>query len=816
MRIQMWKYCVVMAMLVSLNGFSQQLIQGTLKLGANPNEVEVWIKPNFNNTTNYLFQIGMPIAWPANAIAQPLSIKVDIDPTFKASFGNNYTLNINAIASSTDNQERYFNIIMIRTNGSGTSLPQNWTAGQEYKVVTVTFNNPSCSPSAKVKLADYQDGGSDGLGNFYTQAGLGDYYVTSNSVGNFYSTPGQSIVGGTSLAGFAQTAVNIPTVCPTPAVPVSSNIGTSTADISWPATCGVISYEYAVSTSSAFPSTGTPVAGTGVSLTSLDPGTQYYVFIRSVCSSGNVSSWSFSQFTTQVPACPAPLNVTISPAITDATVSWDPANGVAGYEYDVTTDQLPPASGNPTTSTSVPVSGLLPGISYYAHVRSSCGGVFSSWTSQPFVIPCPLTAIPGVSGISTSQATVSWPAVPGASGYEYVLSTDAPEPVSGTPTNATTHVETNLNPGTQYYIHVRTACAGGSYSGWVSVPFTTVCPMPPTPVVSQITPSGAHIDWDEVNDNKGYQYFISTSNVPNQSPPTTIYNSQVASGLQQGTTYYVYVRTVCNPGIVSQWATASFTTTYPPCNPPTINPVTSIGSNATISWSNVSGAISYEYVISTSSAMPVSGQPINGTSYQAAGLSSNTQYYVFVRSSCGAGRFSQWASQSFKTSCFKPIPFIVENITKGGTAKLGWNRITGAVEYEYAILYYPVSPAGSLNTTKDTSLYATNLTPGGKYYLHVRTHCGPGSVSEWGVLEFHIPGIGINITAANHVATVTLYGSGVQNGEVALFDRIGRLLNKAKMNGNTVSFNMGRYAAGIYFIRYGNDKGSVSKFFFSH
>jgi hypothetical protein len=186
---------------------SQSLIQGTIKSGTSPNDIEVWLKPNFSNSTQYLFQIGMPIAYPASASVQPTSLNVTLDPGFVSAFGNNYSVTVNPIAQNTGGTEKYFNIVLIR-GGVGASNPQNWTAGVEFKVLTASFV-PATAPGTAVKLADYQDGGSDGQGNFYTQDGNSNYYITSNSVGNFYASPGQSTVGGTASAGYAQTIASV-------------------------------------------------------------------------------------------------------------------------------------------------------------------------------------------------------------------------------------------------------------------------------------------------------------------------------------------------------------------------------------------------------------------------------------------------------------------------------------------------------------------------------------------------------------------------------------------------------------------------------
>ena len=140
------------------SGKAQQLIQGTLKMGAQPGEVEIWLKPNFSNSTEYLFQIGLPIAFPASASPQPTALNATVtslDPGFVAAFGNNYSVTVNPVATALGGTEKYFNIVLVR-GGDGASVPQTWTAGVEFKVLTFTFT-PSSAPGTPVSLADYQD-----------------------------------------------------------------------------------------------------------------------------------------------------------------------------------------------------------------------------------------------------------------------------------------------------------------------------------------------------------------------------------------------------------------------------------------------------------------------------------------------------------------------------------------------------------------------------------------------------------------------------------------------------------------------------------
>lgn len=84
-----------------------------------------------------------------------------------------------------------------------------------------------------------------------------------------------------------------------------------------------------------------------------------------------------------------------------------------------------------------------------------------------------------VNNISGNSATISWDEVGTANSWDIVLSgtplTDFSNitPVSQ---NSTTYNATSLNPTTNYYVYVRSKCAGNSYSAWTpATMFTTGC-----------------------------------------------------------------------------------------------------------------------------------------------------------------------------------------------------------------------------------------------------------------------------------------------------------------------------------------------------
>ena len=208
MKMKLIMLLVAVLMFAFSNG---QLMQFTIKPGPAGNDVKIFIKPNFSSSTEYMFQLQFAIAFPASVSPLPSGIIVTLDPNFVTTFtGSTYNVAANPMANNTGNTEKYFSILMTRNAGSPASVnsvPQTWTSGTEYPVMNVKFSSASTPAAmAQVKIADYQDQGSDFNGNTFVVSGTGTYYYDfATSSANFYTSPGQSLAGGNASAGFAQT-----------------------------------------------------------------------------------------------------------------------------------------------------------------------------------------------------------------------------------------------------------------------------------------------------------------------------------------------------------------------------------------------------------------------------------------------------------------------------------------------------------------------------------------------------------------------------------------------------------------------------------
>jgi hypothetical protein len=181
-------------------------------------------------------------------------------------------------------------------------------------------------------------------------------------------------------------------------------------------------------------------------------------------------------------------------------------------------------------------------------------------------------------------------------------------------------------------------------------------------------------------------------------------------------------------------------TYYPPaCPAPSLPPVVTniTGNAATISWNTVSGAIGYQYAITTSATPPASGTDIVSNNLNATGLNPLTQYYVHVRTNCGSGYSLFWSTNAFNTlePCPRPANIGVI-INTNRTAIINWIPSPyGAINYEYELSTSATPPASGTPIT-DTFFNASNLSSATQYYIHLRTNCGGGLFSPWAVRSF--------------------------------------------------------------------------------
>jgi hypothetical protein len=364
----------------------------------------------------------------------------------------------------------------------------------------------------------------------------------------------------------------IPT-CPDPSALVSANVTSSSVDISWdaPATVPALGYQYVISTTNTPPTAaGTAVTTTFVQVTTgLLPSTQYYVFVRAVCSTTDASPWLGPiTFTT---AC-APITTLphVEPFATFLpSVCW-----IKGDNGDLTAG--PATFGTNSWKDDGFSNNGATGSIAYNHYTSGA----NDWIISPqFTIPATGWELKFDAALTqwngTTAPTTAWDAddrvevlvasnltnwtvlytynnanVPAAAGSPNIIDLDA---YNGQTVRFAYRVVSGATDGsddTDFFVDN------------FEIRLSPSCPQPTNVVVSSVTATGASSSWDVMSGaTAGYEYVVSTSGTPPTGAGTAVTTAFVTlTGLTPQTPYYLYVRANCGSGSFSVWSVQTFTT----------------------------------------------------------------------------------------------------------------------------------------------------------------------------------------------------------------------------------------------------------------
>lgn len=154
--------------------------------------------------------------------------------------------------------------------------------------------------------------------------------------------------------------------------------------------------------------------------------------------------------------------------------------------------------------------------------------------------------------------------------------------------------------------------------------------------------------------------------------------------------------------------------------------------SATVGWTAVSGAVSYDvdYKPNSSTTWINAATGTTATSLGLTGLTSGTLYDYRVRTNCTSGSSSYSAAQFTTVStviCNAPTGLSSSAVTTTG-ATVSWTAISGALNYN--VDYKPNSSATWINAvtgTTSTSVNLSGLTSATLYDWRVRTNCSGGN-----------------------------------------------------------------------------------------
>lgn len=504
--------------------------------------------------------------------------------------------------------------------------------------------------------------------------------------------------------------------CTPPSALTSSFVTINSATVSWTAPNPLpVGYVYYINTSNTAPTTNTAptggTIGTSVVLNGLNPTTQYYVWVRSICGITQ-SGWSSSfSFTTATP----------------------PLTGCTNAQYGLFPDQTftPACTGMVENITNTAYAGEYSNVNIVANRQYA----FTSSNTTDFIT------------ITNAAGSVIYAS--GTSPLQWYSST---------------------NSGViRYYLHTNSACGAEEVvrTRSITCATTSTCNPPSSLASSSINGNSATVSWTPSNPipSSGYQYYINTSNVAPGSTTTPSGNtsgtSVVINGLNPTTLYYVWVRSNCGSSQSSWTNSINFTTTIPTgCTvaangqfpgqtftPSCTGSAEVIVNGFASEYSEVNVIADRQYTFSSSNTTDfITITNENATVIYAGGTtpvqwSSGTtagviRFYTHSNAACGTDNFARNRSVTcISTANCNPPSALTSSSISVTSADIAWTASSPAPTAGYDVYFSTtnaITPSTvPLGTVPGTNAQLTDLTPGTTYYYWVRSNCGASSVSSW-------------------------------------------------------------------------------------
>jgi hypothetical protein len=490
-------------------------------------------------------------------------------------------------------------------------------------------------------------------------------------------------------------------------------------------------------------------------------------------------------------------------------------------------------------------------------------------TSGPFSVTAPNTA---VSWAGNSSQTITWSvantttAPVSCANVKISLSTDGGTTfstlVASTPNDGSEVVTIPNTPTTT--ARVKIEAVGNIFFDISNTNFTITsgsgCVAPSGLTTSAITTTSATVAWTAASGAVSYDvdYKPTSSATWINAATATTATSVGLTGLTPGTTYDYRIRTNCSSGS-STYSAAQFTTTSViTCSAPTgltSSAVTTTG--ATVSWTAVSGALSYDvdYKSNASATWINAATGTTSTSVAISGLTSATLYDWRVRTNCSGGSSAYSTAQfttSTTTTCPGPLD-VSTNGTRSGAATIPFNTdAKGLISPSGDIDHYKfvITTGGTITITLGTVPFDYDLkllnsagtqiaisqaggtssetisrtVSAGTYYAQVygwngansatscytlRVQLGTASRGADELITGDVQKVDVYPNPANNVVNINLTGF-TGKSVVSMFDVNGRVVLHREMNTAKSQLDISALPAGVYMMRIRNGAKEVN------
>ena len=481
--------------------------------------------------------------------------------------------------------------------------------------------------------------------------------------------------------------------------------------------------------------TGTPeyAYSSPYTIQNLTDDTQYDVYVRADCGTGEYSYWSSSVTFTTDPYCTPPTHVTANQVVaTSALITWGSALvGATAYTVGYSEAGMENWITQSVTGTSCMISGLEPNTEYDVFVLSECDMGDADTVYITLTTPCLSGGDPFTEGTTTTyllplnnyynysytQQIFLASEMGGAATIDSIAFDYAYATASTVKTNVTIylgHTTQSTFSSTSNYIPI--AGLQQVYSGhlncsqgWNTFVFTTPFQYNGTDnLVLVIDDNSGDYDGSSYTfyaHNAGANrsvYYYSDSNNPDPSNPTSGSPSSSTSSNRSNVKFFI----PCDNTVS--------------CVAPNIYVSEFDDESITVDWAPGYTESSWEIEYSTDNITWISEGTINTAPYTISGLDANTVYYIRIRSLCG-GDNSDWRMVSERTACedMATLPFM-ENFDSWTGATTSTSAATNNLPYCWSNINEGTSTTYSgYPIIYNSSTYAASGSNAMRFYTYI-------------------------------------------------------------------------------------------------
>ena len=293
---------------------------------------------------------------------------------------------------------------------------------------------------------------------------------------------------------------------------------------------------------------------TSCTLTGLENGTQYYVWVRIKTATGVFGAYS-EAVTATTKDFGTPANVTVSATSNpgELSISFDEVAEASNYYvYVSTTDSTPATYKTYLTTNSGVITGLELDTQYYVWVRaySSTSGVYGRYSEAVTATTKGFAAPANVKVAATSnpgELSISFDEVEGADRYYVYANTTDSKPVTSEISLTTNNgVVTGLEYNKEYYVWIRaynsTSMAHSAYSEAVTATTKGLGVTQNVTVEATTNLCQLSVSFDSVAGADEYYVYVSETTTKPMSYTKFTTNSGNVSVGKNNTEYYVWVK----------------------------------------------------------------------------------------------------------------------------------------------------------------------------------------------------------------------------------------------------------------------------------